>query len=140
MLQSNSSVIAQLGQVIPPDKPASGRGYRSLYSFRNLVEMRIGEELSRYGVPWKRISKHIVDLRNSRCHWLDNEGLDGWAILDDLWRWAAGTTVEGALSALKFPPKSFVAINVGNIKRAIRARERSPEAGRAIVQETGKFT
>lgn len=121
LIGSNSDDVARLGQIITPDAPANGRGYKSLYSFRNLVELRLGQQLGHFGVSWKRIAKYIDSLRKSRGKWLEEDGLDGWLVLDEFWRWGAGTTLETATASLnKIPVTAMVAINVGAIKRGIK--------------------
>lgn len=124
LISSTPSDVARLGQVISPDIPADGRGYRSFYSFRNLVEMRLGEELVSIGISWKRISKYIEALRKSHGRWLEEDGLDGWLVLDRLWQWGAGTTLEMAMDAVfqDHPRTLAIAVNVGLIKQAIRRK------------------
>ena len=124
LISSTPSDVARLGQVISPDIPADGRGYRSFYSFRNLVEMRLGEELVSIGISWKRISKYIEALRKSHGRWLEEDGLDGWLVLDRLWQWGAGTTLEMAMDAVfqDHQRTLAIAVNVGLIKQAIRRK------------------
>ena len=124
LISSTPSDVARLGQVISPDIPADGRGYRSFYSFRNLVEMRLGEELVSIGISWKRISKYIEALRKSHGRWLEEDGLDGWLVLDRLWQWGAGTTLEMAMDAVfqDHPRTLAIAVNVGLSKQAIRRK------------------
>ena len=130
LISSSSSEVARLGQVIIPDIPSTGRGYRSLYSFRNLVEMRLGEELAHFGVSWKKISRYIDALRKSHGRWLDNDGLDGWLVLDRVWEWGAGTTLETAMDAVfkNRPQDVVIAVNVAIIKRGIRSRDRNGDS------------
>lgn len=124
IMLSTPSEVARMGQVISPDVPANGKGYRSLYSFRNLVEMMLGNELAHLGVSWKRICKYIEAMRKSHGRWLEKDGLDGWLVLDRFWRWGAGTTLEMAMEAVfkDRPHDLVIAINVGMIKRALRHR------------------
>lgn len=124
LITSTPLEVARMGQVIIPDVPSDGRGYKSLYSFRNMVEMRLGEELSNIGVAWKRIYKYIEELRRSHGRWLEQDGLDGWLVLDRFWKWGAGTTLDMAIdSVFKDRPQDvIVAVNVGMIKRALRNR------------------
>jgi len=122
-MESTSSEVAKLGQVITPEIPADGKGYRSLYSFRNMVEMRLGDHLARMGVSWKRVGKYISDLRVSNKRWLDSDGLDGWLVLDSSWNWGAGTTLDIAVYSV-FKGRHtdvFIAVDVGMIKDAIRS-------------------
>lgn len=124
LITSTPLEVARMGQVIIPDVPSDGRGYKSMYSFRNMVEMRLGEELSNIGVPWKRIYKYIEELRKSHGRWLEEDGLDGWLVLDRFWKWGAGTTLDMAIISV-FKDRSqdvLVAVNVGMIKRALRSR------------------
>lgn len=122
LINLTSADVAKLGQIITPDVPADGKGYRSLYSFRNLVEMRLGEELSRIGISWKRINKYIEELRKSYCRWLDEYGRDGWLVLDGTWKWGAGDTLEMAMySIFKGSVASMIiAVNIKVIKDGIR--------------------
>lgn len=124
LMSSTPSDVARLGQIITPDFPADGRGYRSLYSFRNLVEMELGNELSHLGISWKKIAKYIEALRKSHGRWLEEDGLDGWLVLDRFWKWGAGTTLEMAMGAVfkNRPHDLVIAANIGMIKRAIRRR------------------
>lgn len=121
-MQCDSMEVARAGQVITPEVPANGKGYRSLYSFQNLVEIRIVEQLGKFGVPQKRIQRYIEDLRHSKGRWLCNEGADGFVVLDNLWRWGCGSTLELALEPLaeSVSPISLIAINLGAIKRSLR--------------------
>lgn len=130
LISSTSSDVARLGQIITPDIPADGRGYKSLYSFKNLVEMRLGSELAHLGIPWKRISKYIEALRKSHGRWLEKDGLDGWLVLDRFWQWGAGTSLDAAMDALfKDRPRGLViAIDIGMIKRGIRSREKNGDS------------
>ena len=124
LMERQPQEIARLGQLVEAEVPANGKGYRALYSFRNLVEMRIAEELGRFGVPQKRIQKYLSDLNNSHMRWLEENGLDGYIVLDRLSRWSAGTTLELAFEALGYqiPVCSAVVINLGLIKKALRLR------------------
>lgn len=122
LINSTSADVAKLGQIITPDVPADGRGYRSLYSFRNLVEMRLGEELSRIGISWKRINKYIEELRRSYCRWLEEDGRDGWLVLDGAWKWGAGDTLDMAMYSIFGDSKAsmIIAVNLKMIKDGIR--------------------
>lgn len=124
LISSTSSDVARLGQIITPDFPSDGRGHKSFYSFRNLVEMELGGELGHLGISWKKIGKYIEALRKSHGRWLEKDGLDGWLVLDRFWKWGAGTTLEMAMEAVfkDRPRDSVIAINVGMIKKAIRRR------------------
>lgn len=124
LITSTPLEVARMGQVIIADVPSDGRGYKAMYSFRNMVEMRLGEELSNIGVQWKRIYKYIEELRRSHGRWLEEDGLDGWLVLDRFWKWGAGTTLDMAIiSVFKDRPQDIlVAVNVGMIKRALRSR------------------
>lgn len=123
LLERSPVDIARLGQVVVPAFPANGKGYRAYYSGTNLVEMRVMEHLSSFGIPQKRIQKFIEDLRESRYQWLDLDvGRDGWVILDDSGRWSGGQSVGDALAALemKMPVVSAVMIDLRPIKKSIR--------------------
>ena len=114
--------IARLGQVITPDVPAAGKGYRALYSERNLIEMRLVQTLGHFGIPQKRTQRFIEALRTSHHQWLDLDGKDGYVLLTDQFEWGAGETMELALMSLSKhgTPTGFVAINLAKMKRAIR--------------------
>lgn len=115
--------IAHIGQLIEAEVPGNGKGNHSLYSFRNLVEVRLVEYLGKFGIPQKRIQKYIEDLRKSNARWLEEYGADGWIVLDNLWRWGAGETIQDAISALKvtgLTPIGLISINLGAIKRSLR--------------------
>ena len=111
-----------MGQYIIPDSEANGKGHHFSYSFRNLVEMRLQEELGRFGVPQKRIQKYIADLKGSRGQWLEESGQDGWVILDGAFRWAAGNDLGDAIKNLTHAMNvtSLIAVDVGKIKQALR--------------------
>lgn len=130
LLSSTSADIARLGQIITPDMPADGRGYRSLYSFQNLVEMRLGSELAHLGIPWKRITKYIEALRKSHGRWLEKDGLDGWLVLDRFWQWGAGTELDIAMDIVfKDRPRDLVvAVNIGMIKQGIRSKDKGGDS------------
>lgn len=136
LMDSTPSDVARFGQTIVPDTPADGKGYRSFYSFRNVVELKVSEGLARFGVPWKRISRHIKELRESRCRWFEDDGLDGWLVLDRSWKWGAGTTLDMAVMSIGVPTVLFIVVDIGTIKRGIR-RARQPTTDRefAKVQE-----
>lgn len=123
LLDRTSEEIARLGQIVEPFEPALGKGYRALYSFVNLVEMRIAEELAQFGVPRKRIQKYLTALRTSYMRWLEEDGAEmgAWLIVSGDQRWAAGSTVEIAFQTLWRSGyfTSFVAVDVGKIKATI---------------------
>lgn len=117
-----SITVARLGQVIAPERPAYGKGHRAGYSFRNLVEMRLAEELARFGVPQKRTQHYIESLRRSWGKWLEEDGSAGWVVLDDQ-EWGAGSTVDMALQTLERsrPVGAFLAVDLRKIKESLRA-------------------
>lgn len=121
LISSTSKEVARFGQIITPEVPADGSGHRSLYSFKNLVEMRLSDRLARMGVSWKRISRYIDALRTSYGRWLEKDGFNGWLVLDSSWNWGAGTTLDMAIySVFKGNPQDiFIAVDVGLIKQAI---------------------
>lgn len=123
LISSTPKEVARLGQILTPEIPADGSGHRSLYSFRNLVEMRLSDKLARMGVSWKRISRYIDALRASYGRWLDKDGFNGWIVLDSSWNWGAGTTLDMAVyTVFKGRPQDiFIAVDIGMIKQAIRA-------------------
>ena len=92
--------------------------------------MRLGEELAHFGVSWKKISSYIDALRKSHGRWLDNDGLDGWLVLDRVWEWGAGTTLETAMDAVfkNRPQDVVIAVNVAIIKRGIRSRDKNGDS------------
>lgn len=123
LISSTPKEVARLGQILTPEVPADGSGHRSLYSFRNLVEMRLSDRLARMGVSWKRISRYIDALRTSYGRWLEKDGFNGWLILNSSWNWGAGTTLDLAMySVFKGNPQDvLIAVDVGLIKQAICA-------------------
>ena len=92
--------VAQIGQFISPQMPANGKGYRIGYSYKNIVEVCIVLYLMKFGVPRKRIQKYLNDLNSSRMRWLDEDGNNGWIMLDDQWRWSAAYSPNEAIEAL----------------------------------------
>lgn len=148
VMSSTSSEVARLGQIIPPAMPANGKGHRSLYSFRNLVEMRLGDELAHLGISWKKICKYIEALRKSHGRWLEKDGLDGWLVLDRFWKWGAGTTLEMAMEAVfkNRPHDLVIAVNVSMMKKSLRRRtgddllnEEFDETIRQVEKAGGEF-
>ena len=119
-----SSQVAQIGQFIVPHIPANGKGYRIGYSFRNIVEVVIVSYLIKFGVPRKRIQKYLNDLVGSRFGWLEEHGHSGWIVLDDQWRWSAGTTPNEALETLTHsgPVHAAITLDVGLIKQEIQEK------------------
>lgn len=115
-----SSEIARLGQIITPSIPAQGKGHRALYDFRNLIEMKIVLLLSIFNVPHKNIHFLLEKLRNSHFQWLDEEGRDGWIVLDTNGQWSAGTTLNDAVSAITSEIEALVSINLTPIKEYFR--------------------
>lgn len=122
LIERAPAYIARMGQIVTPELPANGKGYRSYYSFRNLIEMQLAEELAGFGVPQKKVQHCITALRHSRCKWLEENGEDGWLVIDRLWRWGAGTTVEIALRSLSIPSPipSFLTVNILTMKQKLR--------------------
>lgn len=118
------SQVAQIGQFIVPHTPANGKGYRIGYSFRNIVEVLVVSLLIKFGVPRKRIQKYLSDLVGSRFGWLEEDGHDGWIVLDDGWKWSAGTTPNDALEILKSNREVYAAItlDIGLIKEKVRTK------------------
>jgi hypothetical protein len=116
--------IAQIGQIIQPEIPAHGRGHRSNYSFRNMVEIAIFHHMAKFGVPRKHIQRYLKDLGISQFRWLEHEGFDGWVVLDDQWRWSAGTTPDAAIENMERTAPVFAAltVDVKTIKEKIREK------------------
>lgn len=116
--------IAHMGQIILPDGPANGSGHRAKYSFRNVLEIAIAERLISFGVHQKRIQKYLEALRKAHNHWLESDGPDGWIVLDGFSRWAAGSTLEGAIGvlALTKPAEALIAIDIGQLRKALSHR------------------
>lgn len=123
------SQVAQIGQFIVPHIPANGKGFRIGYSFRNIVEVLVVSHLIKFGVPRKRIQKYLSDLVGSRFGWLEEDGHNGWIVLDDGWRWGAGTTPNDALEVLKSNQAVYAAItlDMGLIKERIRNKIKEVE-------------
>ena len=116
--------VAQIGQIIQPHIPAHGRGHRSNYSFRNMVEISIFHHMAKFGVPRKHIQRFLDDLVTSQFRWLDHEGYDGWVVLDDELRWSAGTTPDASIENMErtAPVNAAITVDVGAIKNKIRER------------------
>ena len=107
--------VSRLGQVILPDDPAFGKGYRIGYSFRNILEVCIAEQLIAFGVPRKKIQFYLNGLRRAHNRWLEIDGPNGWVVLDSELRWAAGMTLEGAISMLP-EANACIVIDIGKMK------------------------
>ncbi len=122
LIDTSAIDVARLGQIIVPDIPAHGKGFHSLYSFRNLVEMQLAGRMAAFGVPQKRIQRLIIALRTSRCQWLNYEGRDGFIICDDSWRWSAGETLEVAIRSIPHPMPALavIIVDLAAIKMSIR--------------------
>ena len=63
-------------------------------------------------------------LRESKGKWLDDLGLDGWLVLDSVWKWGAGTNLETAITSLSMSSSisAFIAVDIGRIKQGIRRK------------------
>ena|SRR5260221_496590 len=133
-----ASEIARLGQVITPSVPAEGKGHRSLYDFRNLIEMKIVIILSAFNVPQKTIRHFLANLRGSRFQWLDEQGRDGWIVLDTQGRWSAGETLTDAIAAMLPPIDAIVSIDLIPVKQFFR--ERLPQEAEVIPAEFAKVS
>jgi len=55
-----------LGLVSPSVQPAEGRGTRRLYSFRDLVALKLVKSFRDAGLPLQRIRKAVVQLRTGK--------------------------------------------------------------------------
>ena len=115
----NVREIARLGQIVAPERPAGGKGFRARYSFSNLVQMRIAEEMARFGVPRKRIGVYLSDLRYSFLRWLEVDGSDGWIIVSDNGQWSVVTSFE-ILREDQLESSALLSINIGKIKTEMR--------------------
>jgi hypothetical protein len=113
--------IARLGQIIVPYASAGGKGRRALYDFRNLVEMHIVLAFASFGVPQKIMQQFLKNLRNARNKWLEENGRDGWIVMDTKWQWGAGDIVSEALLAVKQPSAAIV-VHLAPIKAILRER------------------
>lgn len=116
--------IAQIGQIIPPDNPGRGKGTRSKYSFKNLVEVQIFRLLNQFGVPRKRIREYVDNLSKLKFPWLNENNVQGWAVLDDKWGWSIGATPNDAIEVIthNHPVGAAVVIDIGRIKYALYER------------------
>lgn len=123
ILNWHSAQVAKLGQIIKPSEEPIGRGHRAGYSFRNIVEIRIADELIRFGVPQKRIAYYLRSLSRSKAEfdWLANSSDGMWAALDGTRQWAVGMTLDGVLSSLNHVRQvdAAIFINLGSIKEMI---------------------
>lgn len=117
--------IAKMGQIITPHREANGRGYRAAYSFRNMVEMRIVEELSFYGIPQKKIQRYIQNFgKETKIDWLVDLQTNIWLAIDGWGHWAIGNDLEDVMDILSLGGRdktlSSVVVDVGKIKQDIR--------------------
>lgn len=119
MMGRDPQEIARLGQIVPPERPAGGKGFRAFYSFSNLVQMRVAEEMARFGVPRKRISSYLFDLNHSFLRWFQEDGQDGWVIIGDSGKWAVVTSFD-ILSNDQLQSSALLSVNIGKIKSEIR--------------------
>lgn len=124
ILECKASEVAQIGQVITPESPGRGKGNRSKYSFRNIVEVQIFRLLTQFGVPRKRIREYIQNLTNLRFPWLDHNNVSGWISLDDKWGWSAGQFPNDVLEITmrSHPVDGAVVINIGQMKQKLIER------------------
>lgn len=107
----------RLGQIIEPEVEAGGKGYRAGYSFRNLIEMRVAEEMIKFGVPRKRIMSYLKIIKNALTSWMKD---DGWIVIDDTWEWQLTSDFSAiALGWKKREPTALLAIRVGKIKQEL---------------------
>jgi len=51
------------GGIVRPSMPAAGRGSRRLYTFRDLVQLRVANRLKERGLSLQRLRKSLVYLR-----------------------------------------------------------------------------
>lgn len=124
ILECKSEEVAQIGQIIIPAFPGKGKGYKSSYSFKNIVEFQIYRLLNGFGVPRKRIKDYIIGLSNTKFPWLENNESGGWATLSDQWTWSVGSTPNDAISITMHSHlvSAAISIDLGHIKRTITER------------------
>ena len=123
VIERDASAVARLGQIITPELQANGKGYRAAYSFRNLVEMRIVEEMMKFGVPRKKIVSYLDTLRHSKMKWLDEKHTDGWIVIDGEWNWQFASDFSAIqLGWRNKQPHSFLAISIGKIRHELAER------------------
>lgn len=123
IMSRNPALIARLGQIVTPELPANGKGYRAAYSFRNLVEMRIVEEMVKFGVPRKRIAGYLATLRDSKMNVFDDTKEEAWIVIDGSWRWQIANTFAAVrLGWWAEEPDSLLAISIGKIKKELKER------------------
>lgn len=116
-----SGWVARLGQIIAPEIAANGKGYRAAYSFRNLVEMRIVEEMIKFGVPRKRIASYLITLRASTINVFSDTQEEAWIVIDGEWRWQIANTFTAIrLGWQNHIPDSLLAISIGKIKKELK--------------------
>jgi len=126
ILQKDSMAIAKMGQLITPHREANGRGYRAAYSFRNMVEMKILEELSYYGVPQKKIQKYIHNFgKATNIDWLVDPQTNIWLVITGWGKWAIGNNLDDAMGIVSLGQHemaiSAIVVNIGKIKQDVRA-------------------
>ncbi len=123
VLNREASFIAKLGQIVTPALPANGKGYRAAYSFQNLVEMRIVEEMVKFGVPRKRIVGYLTTLRESAMNVFDDTKEEAWIVVDGAWRWQIANTFAAIqLGWWAEAPDSLLAVSIGKIKKELKSR------------------
>lgn len=120
IMHRDTGIIARLGQIITPELAAGGKGYRAAYSFRNLVEMRIVEEMIKFGVPRKRIASYLKTLRDSTMDVFGETQEDAWIVIDGDWHWQIANTFAAIQLGWQATfPNSLLAISVGKIKKEL---------------------
>ena len=123
IMNRDAAFIARLGQIISPALPANGKGYRAAYSFQNLVEMRIVEEMVKFGVPRKRIAGYLTTIRDSKMNVFDDTQEEAWIIVDGSWRWQIANTFSAIqLGWWAEVPNYLLAVSIGKIKQELKAR------------------
>ena len=117
-----AELIARLGQIIAPEIAANGKGYRAAYSFRNLVEMRIVEEMIKFGVPRKRIASYLAILRTASINAFSDTHGDAWIIINGQGQWQIASTFAAIQLGWRETPDSLLAISIGKIKKELNAK------------------
>lgn len=125
ILEKDSMHVAKMGQLITPLREANGRGYRAAYSFRNMVEMKIMEELVHFGVPQKRIQKTINSFGHStNIDWLNDSQMQIWLVMNGWGKWAIGNNLLDAMNILELggceETKAAIVVDIGKIKQFIK--------------------
>src|SRR5262249_25008770 len=119
------------GFLSPSLKQSSGPGTRRLYSFSDLVAIRVTRELRRQGLSLQALRKLVKFLRDQKQ--MEEHPLAGWFVV---WRGKDVVVLDGdkPMSALREPGQGVFHFVV-DLDRAV---EEVREAVRAFPQDEGQ--